>query len=61
MIAARVNAERVIRARNRWLTLAHWASIVADAILWGALLMAASGLGLLLEAIADTIRYGAPR
>jgi len=31
------------------------------AVLWGAVLMTASGAGLLLEAIIDTVRFGHPR
>lgn len=46
---------------HRWLTASHWVDVATGVVLWGALLMAASGLGLLLEAIADTVRYGAPR
>jgi hypothetical protein len=34
---------------------------VGDGMLWIAVLMAASGAGLLLEAIVDTVRYGHPR
>lgn len=40
----------------------HWVmNVVADGILWIGVLMAASGFGLLLEAIVDTMRYGHPR
>jgi len=51
----------VVRARSKWLIASHWVDLAVGAILWGAVLMAASGLGLLLEAIVDTVRYGAPR
>lgn len=36
-------------------------NVVSDGVLLIALLAAASGTGLLLEAIVDTIRYGHPR
>jgi hypothetical protein len=39
----------------------HWVDWVVGVLLWGSVLMAASGLGLLLEAIVDTVRHGHPR
>jgi len=39
-----------------------WADVgISLVFIWFPTLMAASGLGLLLEAIVDTVRYGAPR
>lgn len=49
-----------LRARRRRAT--HWVvNVVADGVVWISVLAAASGLGLLLEAIVDTVRYGHPR
>lgn len=50
-----------VRPRSKWLTASHWVNIVVDGVVWLAVLMAASGLGLLIEAIYDTVRYGHPR
>jgi hypothetical protein len=49
------------RVRSRWLTVTHWMDLGVDALVWIAVLAAASGAGLLLESIVDTVRYGAPR
>jgi hypothetical protein len=50
-----------VRPRSRWLTASHWVDVAVDAVIWGTVLMAASGAGLLLEAIIDTARFGHPR
>jgi hypothetical protein len=46
----------VVRMRGRWLTATHWVELVVSAVLWGSLLMVASGLGLLLDAMWETVR-----
>jgi len=50
-----------VRPRSKWLTASYWVNVVTDGVVWLAVLMAASGAGLLLEAIYDTVRYGHPR
>ena len=35
--------------------------VAVDMVVWGAVLMTASGLGMFLEAVVDTVRYGHPR
>lgn len=48
----------VVKARRN----IDWADFAVLAVfVWFPLIMAASGLGLLLEAIVDTVRYGHPR
>lgn len=49
-----------VRPRSKWLTAPHWVDVGVATVLWGAVLMTASGLGLLLSAIVDTVRYGHP-
>lgn len=54
---------KVVEVRpSRWGVVAHWVkNAIADGILWIAVLLTASGVGLLLEAIYDTMRWGHPR
>lgn len=53
--------ERWVRTRSKWLTPTHWVDIAVTGLLWIPVVLAASGLGQLLEAIYDTVRYGHPR
>jgi len=46
----------VMKMRSKWLTASHWVELAVSAVLWGSLLMAASGLGLLLDAMWETVR-----
>jgi hypothetical protein len=56
-----------VRTGDRWivtklrLLTTHWVDVGVDAVIWLAVLAAASGAGLLLEAVVDTVRYGHPR
>lgn len=55
--------ERVVvvgKVKSKWLTASHWVDVAVSAVLWGAVAMGASGLGLLLDAIVSTVRYGHP-
>ena len=51
-----------VRPRPHWVVRRRkWVmDQVTDAVVWIAMLAAASGLGLLLSAIVDTVRYGHP-
>lgn len=58
--------EVLARPRPHWVVggqvaVAWVMNQVTDGIVWVAVLAGASGLGLLLEAIYDTVRYGHPR
>lgn len=50
---------RTLKAKRLYKVMAL--NILGDAMLWIPVLAATSGVGLLLEAIIDTIRYGHPR